>query len=130
MKRCPECRRDYYDDTLLYCLDDGNALLEGPAGAADTAETALLHSTARPEESRTLISNQSPDTLRQPETAVTQKSRAKRRWAGTFVGGIIVIAAAGFAIYFYRYGVRAAPPISPRENMKFSKLTGSGDAGT
>ncbi len=30
MKRCPECRRDYYDDTLLYCLDDGNALLEGP----------------------------------------------------------------------------------------------------
>ncbi len=33
MKRCPECRRDYYDDTLLYCLDDGNALLEGPASA-------------------------------------------------------------------------------------------------
>lgn len=31
MKRCPECRRDYYDDSLLYCLDDGNALLEGPA---------------------------------------------------------------------------------------------------
>ncbi len=31
MKRCPECRRDYHDDTLLYCLDDGNALLEGPA---------------------------------------------------------------------------------------------------
>lgn len=30
MKRCPECRRDYYDDTLLYCLDDGSALLEGP----------------------------------------------------------------------------------------------------
>ena len=33
MKRCPECRRDYYDDTLLYCLDDGNALLEGPRSA-------------------------------------------------------------------------------------------------
>ena len=31
MKRCPECRRDYYDDSLFYCLDDGNALLEGPA---------------------------------------------------------------------------------------------------
>jgi len=31
MKRCPECRRDYYDETLSYCLDDGNALLEGPA---------------------------------------------------------------------------------------------------
>ncbi len=32
MKRCPECRRDYYDDTLLYWLDDGNVLLEGPVG--------------------------------------------------------------------------------------------------
>ena len=31
MKRCPECRRDYYDDTLLYCLDDGTPLLDGPA---------------------------------------------------------------------------------------------------
>lgn len=30
MKRCPECRRDYYDETLLYCLDDGNVLLAGP----------------------------------------------------------------------------------------------------
>ncbi|HQX56767.1 MAG TPA: tetratricopeptide repeat protein [Pyrinomonadaceae bacterium] len=45
MKRCPECRRDYYDDTLLYCLDDGNALLEGPAsgsGTGDEPATAIL----------------------------------------------------------------------------------------
>ncbi|MBX3292076.1 MAG: tetratricopeptide repeat protein [Acidobacteria bacterium] len=45
MKRCPECRRDYYDDTLLYCLDDGNALLEGPAsgsGLGDEPATAIL----------------------------------------------------------------------------------------
>ncbi|MCC6329465.1 MAG: hypothetical protein IT174_13195 [Acidobacteria bacterium] len=45
MKRCPECRRDYYDDTLLYCLDDGNALLEGPAsgsGAGAEPKTAIL----------------------------------------------------------------------------------------
>lgn len=31
MRRCPECRRDYYDDSLLYCLDDGAHLLDGPA---------------------------------------------------------------------------------------------------
>src|SRR5438105_895310 len=41
MKRCPECRRDYYDDTLLYCLDDGNALLEGPS-SMDEPATAIL----------------------------------------------------------------------------------------
>src|SRR4051812_35118287 len=33
MKRCPECRRDYYDDSLSYCLDDGSALVEGPPSA-------------------------------------------------------------------------------------------------
>lgn len=37
MKRCPECRRDYYDGTLLYCLDDGTALLEGPVSAEEPA---------------------------------------------------------------------------------------------
>lgn len=44
MKRCPECRRDYYDDTLLYCLDDGNALLDGPAtpSSGDEPATAIL----------------------------------------------------------------------------------------
>ena len=55
MKRCPECRRDYYDDSLLYCLDDGNALLEGPATASsgDEPATAILHSTAAPGEAPT-----------------------------------------------------------------------------
>lgn len=37
MKRCPECRRDYRDDSLLYCLDDGAQLVEGPgSGEAPT----------------------------------------------------------------------------------------------
>jgi eukaryotic-like serine/threonine-protein kinase len=30
MKRCPECRRDYTDETLNFCLDDGAQLLDGP----------------------------------------------------------------------------------------------------
>jgi TolB-like protein/Tfp pilus assembly protein PilF len=39
MKRCPKCRRDYYDNSLLYCLNDGSALLEGP----DTAESKTVY---------------------------------------------------------------------------------------
>ena len=27
MKQCPTCRRTYGDDTLVYCLDDGSALI-------------------------------------------------------------------------------------------------------
>jgi TolB-like protein len=46
MKRCPECRRDYYDDTLLYCLEDGVALVQGsvpvPLAEADEPATAIL----------------------------------------------------------------------------------------
>ena len=45
MKRCPECRRDYYDETLLFCLDDGERLLEGPA-SVDEPVTAFLPSTS------------------------------------------------------------------------------------
>src|SRR5207247_504633 len=53
MKRCPECRRDYYDDTLIYCLEDGNALLEGPASASEAA-TVSIKSKPFDEEPRTL----------------------------------------------------------------------------
>ena len=44
MKRCPECRRDYYDDSLSYCLDDGTALSEAepPALLEDATERQSL----------------------------------------------------------------------------------------
>ncbi|MDI1243358.1 MAG: tetratricopeptide repeat protein [bacterium] len=40
MKRCPQCRRDYHDETLLYCLDDGNPLLDGPASGSEPPASA------------------------------------------------------------------------------------------
>lgn len=45
MKRFPECRRDYYDDTLIFCLEDGTspffplAQLELARAAAIAGET-------------------------------------------------------------------------------------------
>jgi Tol biopolymer transport system component len=49
MKRCPECRKDYLDDSLLYCLDDGAPLVQGtisdePATAILTSRTELAGS--------------------------------------------------------------------------------------
>ena len=44
MKRCPECGREY-DNTMMFCLDDGTELLYGPAsgsGASDEPATAIL----------------------------------------------------------------------------------------
>ena len=43
MKRCPECRRDYYDDTLVFCLEDGTALVQGSVPSPDEPPTAILH---------------------------------------------------------------------------------------
>src|SRR5215203_6080305 len=40
MKRCPECRKDYLDDSLAFCLDDGAALVQGTV--VDEAATAVL----------------------------------------------------------------------------------------
>ena len=40
MKRCPECRRNYHDDTLSYCLADGSELVYGLE--EDEPATALL----------------------------------------------------------------------------------------
>src|SRR5438445_10861856 len=42
MKRCPECMRDYTDEILNFCLDDGARLLDGPA--LDEPRTAILPS--------------------------------------------------------------------------------------
>jgi adenylate cyclase len=47
MKRCPECHRNYADDTLNFCLDDGSLLLDGPA-FTDEPATALLSETGGP----------------------------------------------------------------------------------
>ena len=55
MKRCPECRRDYYDDTLSFCLDDGAHLLEGPA--TDETKTKMLGATDLTDEPQTAILN-------------------------------------------------------------------------
>jgi serine/threonine-protein kinase len=42
MKRCPECRRDYFDDSLLFCLEDGAALIQGSVPSPDEPATAII----------------------------------------------------------------------------------------
>ena len=46
MKRCPECLRDYYDETLLFCLDDGSRLVAGPASISDLPTAVLSEAAA------------------------------------------------------------------------------------
>src|SRR5215213_2152654 len=43
MKRCPECSRNYTDDTLSFCLEDGTPLVY--IASDDEPATAILQST-------------------------------------------------------------------------------------
>src|SRR5438445_364507 len=53
MKRCPECRKDYLDDSLLYCLDDGTALVQG--SVSDEPATAILSGDAMSVDAQTQL---------------------------------------------------------------------------
>ena len=71
MKRCPQCKRDYADETLNFCLDDGSELVEG-SGSIDTARTAILsvHDTEGP--TRTFDTPKSAD-----DSASANSARAR-----------------------------------------------------
>src|SRR5262245_37275853 len=107
MKRCPECRRDYYDDSLMYCLEDGIALIQGsvPAapGESDESPTAILHETAPPSEAATRVQIHTTEQTTASPTGIDDLPRSrkfdKRLLAAPLLLAIIVIA--GF--FGYRY---------------------------
>ncbi|MGE3465780.1 MAG: hypothetical protein AB7J13_02510 [Pyrinomonadaceae bacterium] len=96
MKRCPECRRDYYGHTLLYCVDDGNALLEGPASGSGLAEpaTAIFHATDAPSEAATraqINTTRDGDPARRCREAASTKRRGIV-FAGVGLALIVIVA--------------------------------------
>jgi Tol biopolymer transport system component len=112
MKRCPECRRDYFDDSLLYCLDDGSALLEGPA-------------TADPKESNTAILQDTGGvTAVLPRSDTLSTRRTGRRWWIAVVVVVVLIVASGYFAY-QRFG-SPVRHFTSTAGLKISKLTNSG----
>ena|ERR1043166_295215 len=127
MKRCPECRRDYYDDSLLYCLDDGTPLLEGPSsGRSDEPATAILHETASPNEAETRAQIHTTDLTGILPSGIAEAPKPrfdKRLLAATL---ILVIGIGGFFGYwFYRSG--NVKQISSIAVMPFVNASGNPD---
>jgi TolB-like protein/Flp pilus assembly protein TadD len=121
MKRCPECRRDYYDDSLLYCLDDGSALLEGPASGNEPA-TAILHETAPQGEAETRAQIHLTEPATSGEIAV--QSRSILKWL--IAGGIALVLVVG-GYFGYRFFYATGQPISSIAVMPFVNEGGSPD---
>jgi TolB-like protein/Tfp pilus assembly protein PilF len=96
MKRCPECGRDYNDDSLSFCLDDGSELLFGPgsgSGSVDEPQTAIFHDTASPEEVATRAYS---GVTQEGTTPDSESSTSDARWAPT--RKIVITAAIAAAI--------------------------------
>ncbi|MEJ7847836.1 MAG: tetratricopeptide repeat protein [Pyrinomonadaceae bacterium] len=141
MKRCPECRRDYADETLNFCLDDGASLLDGPA-CVDEPATAILSEPGAvptgfrpaelPGESATKIFDQDPGTndiiSKAETTGQDRKITASPRnsvIAGIF--GILLITVLGLGGYYWLYGRNSNAPISSIAVMPFVNESGNPD---
>jgi TolB-like protein/tetratricopeptide (TPR) repeat protein len=122
MKRCPHCRRTYSDDSLKFCLDDGNILLDGPG--EDENSTAILHDLENGENSTKTVDLQGKD--------ASKVSRApghtfqKRSYVLSAVGLIFIAAIVSAGIWFYR--PQGTSQISSIAVMPFSNESGSADA--
>src|SRR5688572_20238070 len=104
MKRCPECRRDYFDEELRFCLDDGTPLLEGPS-TGDTP-TAILSggensdAATRPFISGTGVSDIRPS-MSSAEYLVNSASKNKAVAAAALLILAAAIGSIGYAVYRY-----------------------------
>lgn len=110
MKRCPECRRDYYDDSLRYCLDDGSALLEGPASG--DAPTAFISGDAEP-------------ATRHFQTSLRSSPRKNRMLSGVAVALAIGGTGVGLAVYKYR-----TPSDMTSRSIRIERVTTDGETTT
>ena len=120
MKRCPECRRDYYDDTLSFCLNDGTPLVQGsvPGVSDDGPATAILHTTDAVGDAPTrarIHTTEQTAVLPSGISDLPKRSLDKRLIAATFLLAIIVLA--GF--FGYRYWNSSAKQIESIAVMPF-----------
>jgi Tol biopolymer transport system component len=133
MKRCPECLRDYSDETLSFCLDDGTALVDGPA--VDAAKTVAMSNTKLFDEHTIRIHRSNSDDVDGPRSASSAEyliGEMKRHKLGTLLGSLVVlfvIFGAGYGVY--RLARNTGNDIQPSERssavLKIQPLTASGN---
>ncbi|HKP69234.1 MAG TPA: hypothetical protein VJV05_08120 [Pyrinomonadaceae bacterium] len=133
MKRCPQCGRDYNDDSLSFCLDDGADLLFGPgrddAATAmfavpptDDLPTRVLPTVAEPHET---IGDAAEKQGFPAQRTAKPKKFDKRLLLAPILLAVIVLA--GFAGYRY-YSPRTTEKLDSIAVLPFENRSGSSDA--
>src|SRR5688572_10353846 len=128
MKRCPECRRDYVDDTLLYCLEDGVALVQGSVAASYEPQTAILHDSAGQSQAGTRAQIFTTDQTAVLPSGIIEPPRSnpfdKRLLLAPI--GLALIVLCGF--FGYRYFNSASSEINSVAVLPFENRSDSADA--
>src|SRR6185369_6748948 len=115
MKRCPQCRRDYFDDSLSFCLEDGSPLVYGVSD--DDPATAILPESAT--KAQIYPTDQTSDPT--PQTAASRKNSLI---AGAV--GILLVTTLGIGSYFY-YSRGLGKQIESIAVMPFANDSGNAD---
>ncbi len=124
MKRCPECRRDYTDETLNFCLDDGSRLLEGPASVDEPATAVLPENASSP--GRTTLER---ETQIYTSGDFISKEIKGHKFRFAILGAILLIVLVGFTYGLYKF-FGESPKIPERSSagITSTRLTGDGKA--
>jgi len=122
MKSCPKCSRAYTDETLNFCLEDGEWLVA--ESESNEPQTAVL-----PDDGRTRTrSFEEKDTRVYTSGAFVSKEFQKHKFRGVLIVGSIAVVLAGFAYGLFRFltDKPTAAPERTTSNLKTQRLTGDG----
>ncbi len=125
MKRCPECRRDYYDDSLAFCLEDGAALIQGSVPSPDEPATQIISPHVTSEDpTRSFRSTDIPS----GSIPAIQQTRGKPKTKTLLIASLAAIGmlAAGFFGYKF-YSSTGSRQIESIAVMPFVNETGSAE---
>jgi hypothetical protein len=121
MKRCPECRRIYEDETLNFCLDDGARLIDA---SRPNDEPSTVFISAHETEPATMRLG-SPS-LSGPTSQRSIQVASKRSSLIAAILGIIVVTALGLGSYLY-YGRGSTAQIESIAVLPFINESGNSD---
>src|SRR3954470_20537550 len=124
MKRCPTCDRTYTDESLNFCLDDGEWLVE--ATVADEAPTAILSGDAAGSDLQSKTDG-GMSNARRGTSSDKLATKASRRFRPAIWIPVVLIAAGLAAFGIYKL-IPGKVKVSSLQTKKMTRLTTNGRA--
>jgi TonB family protein len=111
MKTCPSCHKSYEDETMMFCLDDGTALLQATVGSGDPNATLRMPAPRSTDPGPTVDRAKAPTLVEQPLKAQAgpqpfvspgfgPAERTRKSPLPWILGIVIVLGLAGIGIAF------------------------------